>query len=172
MTARQLTIWTAILAMTAVVGSYSLACVLPFAAIAAVAAITLPRRQAIAAVGATWAANQIIGFTMMDYANGANAYAWSGFIAFGAVAGLGAALLARGSTIVSWRTPLALVASVAAFQAVMFAGAVMLDGFASSTPEIVATIVRNDAIWFAGLLALWVMISRFASRRVISAQTA
>ena len=41
MTERPTLLWSAILGLTAIVGSYGFACVFPFAAIAALAAVTL-----------------------------------------------------------------------------------------------------------------------------------
>lgn len=149
-------IWSALLGLVAVVGSYGLACVFPFAALAALAAVTLPARKAALLVGAAWAVNQTVGFALMHYGEGQNAAAWGIVILGAALVALAAARWAYGTEtrLLASRTAAALAASVAAYQALMFAGAWALDGFASSTPEIVAMVVRNDAMWFAGLLAL------------------
>jgi hypothetical protein len=152
-------LWSAILGLVAVLGSYALACVFPFAAIAAVAALTLPRREAAAVIAATFVANQIIGFALLSYTHEATTYAWGGVIALGAVAALVAATGAVSRT-AAWRIPAALASAIVAYQAVMFAGAWALDGFASSTPAIVAQVALNDALWFAGLLAAHVLLSR------------
>jgi hypothetical protein len=149
-------LWSAILGLTAVVGSYGLACVFPFAALAALAAATLPTRQAIALTGAVWVANQVVGFTLLSYGLGDHAISWGIVIGVAAFAALGAAKLALGSEtrLISLRSLGALVASIITYQAIMFVGAYAFDGFASSTPEIVATVARNDVLWFAGLGAL------------------
>ena len=153
-------LWSTILGLTAIVGSYGLACVFPFAALAALAAATLPTRQAVALIGAVWAANQIVGFTLLSYPHDGQAVAWGAIIGVAAFAGLAVAKVAyaRETRLISLRTVAALAASVVAYQAIMFVGAYIMDGFESSTPAIVADVVRNDALWFAGLCALRIAI--------------
>jgi hypothetical protein len=166
--------WSAILGLTAVVGSFGLACVFPFAAIAALAATTLPTRQAVGLIGAVWAVNQIVGFTLLSYPQDAQAYAWGVVIGAAAFVALGAAKVTVGAEtrLLSLRSVAALVASIIAYQGVMFVGAAGLDGFASSTPEIVATVARNDALWFAGLGALRLALGLGLPRWFAAAQTA
>ena len=154
-------LWTAILGATAVFGSYAFACVFPFAAVATIAALTLDARRATALVAAVFVVNQIVGFAVNHYPLQTGTYAWGGFIALAAFMALGAAILVRGNAaLLTLRTPVALVAAIAAYQAVMFVGAVALDGFASSSPEIVAKIALNDVVWFAGLAALRLVLTR------------
>lgn len=164
-------LWSAMLGLVAVLGSYALACVFPFAAIAAVAALTLSRRQAAAVVAATFVSNQIIGFALMSYTLEASTFAWGGVIALGAGAALLAATAATSRT-ATWRIPAALASAILAYQAAMFAGAWALDGFASSTPAIVAQIALNDALWFAGLLAAFVLLGRSGLTRYGTKATA
>jgi len=159
MTMNRETIWITIFGLVAVLGSFALACVFPFAAVAALAAVTLGARRGTLLVGATFAANQIVGFTLMGYPLDAQAFAWSGFIGAGAFAAFAAARLVRGDALVSPRTLGSLVAAIMGYQAVMFVGAIVLDGFASSTPAIVAQIALNDLVWFAGLGALHLVLS-------------
>ncbi len=163
---RSALLWSGVLGATAVVGSYALACVFPFAAIAALAVLTLPRRKAVALTIAVWAVNQAIGFTLLGYASGTSAVAWGFVIGAGVLAAVGAAAaVTRGEgRLISVRAVAALAASIAAYQFVMFVGAYALDGFASSTPEIVATIVRSDVLWFAGLALLRLALGRGAPR--------
>ena len=159
-------LWSAVLGLTAILGSYGFACVFPFAAIAALAAATLPFRSAVVLVIAVWAANQIVGFTLMNYPHDAQAYVWGAVIFTGAIAALGAATLAlKGNNeLLSLRTLAGLAASIVAYQVVMFVGAVALDGFESSTPAIVAQVALNDCLWFAGLAAIRVLLTRSAPR--------
>lgn len=153
-------LWSTVLGLTAILGSYGLACVFPFAAFAALAAITLPTRKAILLTGSVWAVNQIVGFALLGYAQGEHAAAWGIVIGMAALVALTAAKLAagKGALLLSFRSAIAIVAAIAGYQAVMFAGASALDGFASSTPEIVATVARNDLLWFAGLATLRVAL--------------
>ena len=153
--------WTAVLGSVAMMGSYAFACVFPFAALAAIAALTLDSRRALLLVAAVVVANQVVGFALLHYPHQVSTYAWTGFIGGGALAALGAALLVRGKgDLLSARAPLALVAAIAGYQAVMFAGAVVLNGFASSTPAIVARIALNDAAWFVALAAVRLVLTR------------
>jgi hypothetical protein len=162
MTKNHILLWSAILGLVAILGSYGLACVFPFAALAAIAAVTLPAHRAALLIGGVWAVNQIVGFALMHYGDSASAPMWGVIIAAGAFAALGAAKLAYGpeTRLIAVRSAAALVAAIVAYQAVMFFGALALDGFASSTPDIVATIARNDAFWFAGLIALRLALTR------------
>lgn len=167
-------LWAATLGLTAVVGSFGLACVFPFAALAALAAVTLPTRHAAVLIGATWLVNQLVGFTLLAYPHDAQAVVWGAIIGAAAFAGLGAAKVAFGreSKMVSWRTVAALAASVIAYQAVMFIGAFAMDGFESSTPAIVADVARNDILWFVGLAALRLALGTTLPRWFASPQAA
>jgi hypothetical protein len=149
-------LWSAVLGLTAAMGSYGLACVFPFAALAALASVTLSTRQAVVLLGAMWLVNQVIGFTLLSYPHDGQAVAWGAIIGIAAFAGLGAAKVAFGSEtrLISIRTAGALAASIIAYQVVMFVGAFAMNGFESSTPAIVADVARNDAMWFSGLAAL------------------
>ncbi len=149
-------LWSAILGLVAVLGSYGLACVFPFAALAAIAAVTLPRTQAALLIGGVFTVNQIVGFALLHYGDSASAPVWGVVIAIAAFAALAAAMLAYGreTRLLAPRTGYALAASILAYQAVMFVGAWALDGFASSTLEIVLSVARNDVLWFAGLAAI------------------
>lgn len=170
--ANSTTLWAAMLGVTAAVGSYGLACVFPFAAIAALAAITLPTRHAAVLVGATWLVNQLVGFTLLGYPHDGQAATWGAIIGAAAFAGLGAAKVAFGreTRLVSLRSVSALAASIIAYQAVMFIGAYAMDGFESSTPAIVADVARNDTFWFAGLAALRLALGTALPRWFGSAQ--
>jgi hypothetical protein len=167
-------LWSAVLGLTAALGSYGLACVFPFAAIGALAAVTLPTRQAAGLLAAVWVMNQIVGFTLLSYPHDGQALAWGAFIGVGAAFGLWAAKRAFGTEtrLVSWRTLAALAASIVAYQVVMAAGAYVLDGFESSTPAIVADVVRNDVMWFAGLAALRLALGASLPRWFGTPQTA
>jgi hypothetical protein len=137
---------------------------LSFAALAAIAAVTLPRRAAIAAIAATLVMNQVVGFALLGYAHEVSTYVWGVFIGMGLFVALGAAMAVRDDALLSWRTPATLGVAFLAYQAVMFVGAWTLNGFESSTPAIVLDIAKNDVTWFALLLGAWVALNRLASR--------
>ena len=60
-------LWIALLVLASVVFSLGFACAVPLAAFAALAALTLNRRDALLLVGAVWLTNQIAGFTVLHY---------------------------------------------------------------------------------------------------------
>ncbi len=59
--------WGALLTLATVAGTLSLACATPFAALAALAALFLPRRDALTLIAVNWLANQAIGFGLLHY---------------------------------------------------------------------------------------------------------
>lgn len=78
-------LWIAVLVVASGVFSLGFACAVPLAAFAAIAALTLSRRDAFALVGAVWLANQIAGFAVHHYPVTVSTLAWG--------AGLGAVAL-------------------------------------------------------------------------------
>ncbi len=68
--------WIAVLVAASIGFSLGFACAMPFAAIAAVAACTLPRRDAYFLTGAAWLVNQWVGFAFQHYPRDANTIAW------------------------------------------------------------------------------------------------
>ncbi|MDQ6867846.1 MAG: hypothetical protein M3178_05420 [Pseudomonadota bacterium] len=69
-------LWIALLVGASVAFSLGFACAVPLAAFAAIAALTLSRRDAFALVGAVWLANQIAGFAVHHYPVTASTLAW------------------------------------------------------------------------------------------------
>jgi hypothetical protein len=126
----------------------------PLAAFAAIAALTLSRRDAFALVGAVWLANQIAGFAVHRYPATASTLAWG--------AGLGAvALLA--TLAAQWikdhlaqrHTVAAIAAFLAAFavsEGSLFAISVVLASGASNyAPSIIWRIFAINTAAFAAL---------------------
>lgn len=155
------TIWTAILGVSAIFGSYFFACVFPFAAIATIAALTLDLRRGVALVAGSWLANQIVGFTFMHYPQTLDTVALGVSLGLGALAAFAVAyaVLRQGVTVV--RTGVALAGAFAAYQAVIFGGALGFGGVENFSPSITAAVALNDAIWFAGLMVLRLVLTRF-----------
>jgi hypothetical protein len=60
-------LWGSLLTIATVGGSLALACATPFAALAALAALFLPRRDAFVLIGVNWLVNQVIGFGFLHY---------------------------------------------------------------------------------------------------------
>ncbi|HTU91940.1 MAG TPA: hypothetical protein VMF69_17795, partial [Gemmataceae bacterium] len=73
-------VWVLLLVAASVAFSFGLACAMPFAALCAVGACTLPRRDAFYVAGAAWMTNQVIGFGFLHYPWTANCFAWGAAI--------------------------------------------------------------------------------------------
>jgi hypothetical protein len=149
--------WLALLVTASVAFSLGFACAMPFAAVCAVAACTLPRRDAYYAAGAVWVANQAIGLVFLHYPWTANCLAW------GAALGLSAllcTLAARWTTrrvlgLHPWAAcAVAFAASFAVFEAALAAFSVALGGAEDFTPSIVARVFAINAVALVGLFAL------------------
>ena len=153
-------IWTAVLGASAIFGSYFLACVFPFAAIATISALTLDVRRGAALVAATWFANQVVGFTLMHYPQTVDTYALGLSLGLGALAAYGVArAVLRGNTS-PLRIAAALSGSFVAYQLVIYSGALGFGGVENFSPAIIKDVALNDAIWFVGLAALNIGLTR------------
>ena len=159
-------LWTAILATSAIFGSYFFACVFPFAALATIAALTLDRKSGIALVGSVWGVNQIVGFGFRDYPHTIDAAVWGVAIGIAAFAGLFAArhILRKDRNTLSLRAVGAFAGAFVAYEIVLFAWALVAGGVETFSPTIVATIALNDASWFAGLGVAHLALSRAMPR--------
>lgn len=151
--------WPASLAGATVLGSLALACIFPFAAIAALAALTLDRRSGIALVGAVWAANQAVGFLLMNFPWDAQAVGHGIAIFAATLAGFGVARLIAAQVEGSFlRSVTALISAFVVYEILLRAYAQFGGGAENFSAEIVTGVAINDAMWFVGLLALrWVI---------------
>jgi hypothetical protein len=165
-------IWTAILGATAIFGSYFFACVFPFAAVATIAALTLDLRRGVAVVAATWVANQIVGFAFMHFPQTFDTVALGVSLGLGALAAyaIACSVLRHAKTPV--RIVSALTGAFVTYQLVIFAGALGFGGTDNFSPSIIGGVALNDAIWFAGLGALRLMLGLGLPRWFATAQTA
>jgi len=148
--------WGAVLTAVTVLSTLYLACATPFAALATMAAIFLPRRDALVLIGVNWLANQAIGFGLLHYP-----LTWS---CFQGGINLGIAGMASvGAAMITYR-PLRKVGSalsvVGAFAAafVAYEGALYLSAMGRfegdfSVP-ITLYILYINGLALAGLLAL------------------
>jgi hypothetical protein len=147
-------LWIALLVATSVAFSLGFACATPFAAFAAVAALTLPRHDGLALVIGTWLANQVVGFAFLHYPWTLDCAGWG--LCLGAVS-IGAFFAAEGIAKMrfafNW-----LAAFFAAFA--VYEGALFLVSMAVQSetgafaPAIVARIFTINAAAFAGLLVI------------------
>ena len=162
--------WPATLAGATVLGSLALACIFPFAAIAALAALTLDRRSSIALVGAVWAANQAVVFLLMNFPWDAQAVGHGIAILTATLAGFGVARIVaakvEGSIL---RSVAALVSAFVVYEVLLRAYAQFGGGAENFSAEIVSGVAINDAMWFVGLLALrWVIGQATGEKALLS----
>jgi hypothetical protein len=149
-------VWGAILTVVTVASSLAVACGTPFAALAALAALFLPRRDALVLIAVNWLANQAIGFGLLHYPLNWDCY--RGGIDLGIAAGLStiAAMFAH-RALGRMATALRAIGSFAvAF--VTYEAALFVIGPVSSSADFAAPVVLYifyvNAIAFVGLLLL------------------
>jgi hypothetical protein len=87
------TAWWIILGVVTLVSTLGFACATPFAALAAVAAVNLSRRDAVLLIGASWLINQVVGFTMLHYPHNWDCYRGGLELGLAAFACVGASVL-------------------------------------------------------------------------------
>jgi hypothetical protein len=147
--------WLAAFVATSLALSFGLACALPFAAFAALAAWRHSRRDALLYLWAVWLANQCIGFTVLHYPLDLPTLGWG--IALGVVA-LGAtwvaSALARRSTGLGGAV-VVFAAAFAVYEGLLWAITRLVGAptFAYE-PQVVARIFALNAATFFGLLAI------------------
>jgi hypothetical protein len=151
-------LWILLLTAASVFVTLGMACATPFAALAALAALHLSRRDGLALLGAAWLADQAIGYGLLQYPHTAASYGW------GVILG-GAALLAltAARALAAWRRDrgrivagaLAFAAAFAVYQAVLVAAAATLgSGLEAFALPIVGWVLRVNLLSLAGLLVL------------------
>ncbi len=157
--------WPASLGGATVLGSFALACVFPFAAFAALAALTLKPRQGIALIAAVWAVNQAVGFFLLSFPWDAQAVGHGISILLTTLAAFG---IARVTADKMGSNPLlrsitALVSAFISYQILLRAYAQFGGGAENFSAEIITAVAINDAMWFAGLMALYFVLGRITS---------
>ena len=163
--------WIGLLIVPSVVATGALACVAPFAAVAALAGLTLARREALAAVLALWIGNQAVGFLSLGYPMDANTLGW------GLAMGVAALLAVLAAERVRARRDAAglAIAFAAAFvvnQVAMWAASAILGAGAGFTPDVIAYVAVINAVWFVALAAGHLVLVALAERRARAALAA
>jgi hypothetical protein len=154
-------IWMIILVGAAILFSFAMACGMPFAALGALAALTLAPRDAVLLACLGWLANQAIGFGFLGYPLDAMTLLWGVALGLSALAAVGAALFAlraAGRAAPALRLLLAFVAAWAGQQATVYAASFVLTSSASAfTPAVLWFIFWTNALAFVLLLsAQWI----------------
>jgi hypothetical protein len=154
----QRTAWIVALIAASALLTCSWACATPFAALAALGALNMTRRDAFIAVMGVWLVNQALGFSILAYPTDGLTFAWGAAIAVAALLALVAASVAatglrRTSLIV--QAGAAFLAAFAAYEAGLYAATFALGGAeAAFSQPFVAQIFKVDVISFVALLAL------------------
>lgn len=138
------------------------ACATPFAALAAVATTRLQRSDMLLATMLAWAINQAVGFGLLHYPLDASTIGWGGAIG----------LAVAGSTFVAmnvlpslrtrpWFPALALLASFAAYELVLFAATAVLPSSANAfSTVVIARLLAINLAACACLLAVGALAER------------
>lgn len=151
-----LPVWIALLVAASVAFSLGFACATPFAAFAAIAALTMSRRNALLLVCLVWFANQAIGFGVLHYPLTTDCFAWGvglSFVAF--MATLGAEWTAK--RLISFGRlawAMAFLASFVIYEGLLlFASMIAQSGTEDYTMTIAGRVFAINVIAFIGLLA-------------------
>lgn len=147
-------IWVGLLAGAGTVASAAFACATPFAAVAMLAAATLPLRKALAVTLALWLGNQIVGFVLLDYPWNGETLAWGIIIGAASAAAIFVAHRVTSITIrqTSVMRPVILfVAAFATYQAGLLLGSAIVPAHGGLALDIVATVAVINAAWAIGL---------------------
>lgn len=155
--------WIAVLAVASVGSSVVFACATPFAALAAVAALSMNRRDAFIVTGMTWLANQAVGFGFLHYPHAWDSFAWGVAIAAGAMAATTVAEIGGGLRRFGWviAIPAAFAAAFAGYEITLYAATAVLPSDSSAfSPAVVLYILKVNVVAFGGLLVLHYVSTR------------
>jgi hypothetical protein len=150
--------WIAVLTLAAIAGSVVFACAAPFAALAALAALHMNRRDAFILVGITWVANQTVGYGFLDYPHTWDSFAWG--IAIGASAMIATALAAETAKALrpfGWAlsTLTSFAVAFAGYEITLYAATVVLPSDTSAfSLATVLYILKVNVVAFVALLVL------------------
>ena len=146
--------WTVACVGTSLICTFAFACATPLAGLAAAAGLNLPRRQALAVAGATWAASQAIGFLFLHYPLTPDCFGWGA--ALGAATLLAAIAAGECNRLKSNAARLAagLFAAFIVYEGVLFAVTPILGGEGAFTAAIIWRVFEINALTFAILTAL------------------
>lgn len=152
-------LWPMLLVVATMLYSLHFVCAVPFAALAAVTALTMRPRAAVPMMIILWLGNQLIGFLVLGYPRTLECFSWGA--AFG-----GAVLLAAlAAQLVRWRLAsamkrlrpvLALTAALISFELSLLLLSILVfgEGVKGFAPGIIADVVGINAVACVELLAL------------------
>jgi hypothetical protein len=151
-------LWLAVLVAASVAFTLGLACAVPLAAFAAAAALTLSRQDALVLIVAVWLANQLVGFTVLDYPWTASTVAWGAALGAAAILATLAGQWTVRPSMSAGRTVgyvTTFLVAFAVYEVALFAvSATLLGGTEIYTAAIQGGILALNAVAFVGLLVL------------------
>jgi hypothetical protein len=149
-------VWGGILTLLTVASTLAVACGTPFAALATLAALFLPRRDAFVLIAVNWLANQAIGFGLLHYPLNWDCYRGGIDLGIAALLSTMAAMLAQGALRNVATTVRAIGSFAVAF--VAYEGSLFLTSPAGSGADFAASVVLYifyvNAVALVGLLLL------------------
>lgn len=148
--------WISSIVVASVVLTLVTACAAPFAAFAAVAAMTLSRRDGTILLVLAWLANQVVGFGLLHYPWTIDTAAWGlALLIVPILAMIGARLCLRllGHASPAVCAPLAFLSAFAVYEGLLLAVTLAAGaGTEAYEPHVVAEVLALNAAVFAGLL--------------------
>jgi hypothetical protein len=146
-------LWILLLTAASVFVTLGMACATPFAALAALAALHMSRRDGLALVGIAWLADQAVGYGLLQYPRTAGSVAWGVILGVAAVVALPERLRARG---LLGAGAAAFAGAFVAYQAVLVASTATLpSGAEALSLPVVGWVLRVNLLSLAGLLILY-----------------
>lgn len=148
-------LWMALLVAASIAFSFALACATPFAALAAMAALFMRRRDGFVLIAAAWFANQCVGYGFLHFPRTTDSFAWGLMIGLAALAATQAAIVAKtyAKTAIAGGA-IAFAAAFVAYEAVLFATGVVASDLSGFSAAIVGYIFWVNALAFIGFLVL------------------
>lgn len=162
-------LWVPVLMLAAILGSFAFACATPFAAFAAMLALTVPPRRGLALIAAAWALNQAIGYGALDYPRTVDSFIWGAAIGVAALAATAVAYAAMRRLAAmpsAARVLLSFVAAFALFELALLAVGIALGDTAAFGAAIVAEVGLVNVLWFAALIAAHALLGASVRRAV------
>lgn len=146
--------WLGLLIAASLAFTLGVACAVPFAALGAVSAMTLPRRDALLLTVALWLINQVLGFAVLHYPWDGMTLAWGailGGIAVLSTAAAQAAMRGRGLVVTAATS---FVAAFLVYEGGLYLiSASVMGGAEDFAAAIVVRILELNAAAFVALLA-------------------
>ncbi|WP_427968209.1 hypothetical protein [Altererythrobacter sp.] len=155
--------WPATLAVTTLSGTVLMACLMPFVAVATLAAASMRNREALYAVVLCWLGNQALGFGVLGYPRDAMTVAAGISLLVASLAVLAVARhVVRG--LEPGRLAIAAIAGFATFEVLLAAYAALRGDMSMFTADIVALVGLSELVWFGLLTGLLAILTRATPR--------